>query len=189
MAKTTIHKLTNTGHTFLCWVEVVFAFFSKKSLLKRLMGDKLAVLLCLVVTFYSAHLCSQCSVYPPQLSLISLVCAILCPMSLLIHLGLRLMSGRSKRKWTKWDWPNNVKLETIVPTETRLQHNIPDQAVQASGQTDRVPGRRCRTTAGWAEMDSVIKALMLCAQTQSELMEGVSQMSGSLIWRCCCGGR
>lgn len=126
----------------------IYLFFFKKRELKRLMGDginflsKLAIFLCLVVTFYSAHLCSQCSVYPPQLSLISLVCAVLFPMSLLIHLGLRLMSGRRKRKWTKVDWPNNMKLETIVPTETGLQHNISDHAVQASGQTDRVPGRQ-----------------------------------------------
>lgn len=160
------------------------------------MGDginflsKLAIFLCLVVTFYSAHLCSQCSVYPPQLSLISLVCAVLFPMSLLIHLGLRLMSGRRKRKWTKVDWPNNMKLETIVPTETGLQHNISDHAcssIWADGPCSRPTERR--TTAGWAEMDSVIKALMLCAQTQSELMVGVSQMSEFLIWRCCCGGR
>ena len=50
-------------------------------------------------------------------------------------------------KWTKWDssWPNDMKSETVVPTETCLHHNVLDQAVQLT---------ECRTTAGQGKLDS-----------------------------------
>ena len=45
------------------------------------------------------------------------------------------MSGCSKRKWTKWDsgWPNDMKSETVVPTETCLHHKVLDQAAAFDG--------------------------------------------------------
>ena len=70
-----------------------------------------------------------------------------------------LMFGPRKKKWTKWDsgWQNNMISESVVPTKTRLHHNISDQGVSLDG------------------VDSVFTSVMLGAHILSELRDADSK--------------
>ena len=75
-------------------------------------------------------------------------------------------------------WQNNVKSETVVPTETCLHHHISGQVVARNEQTVFLADRMADYSKTWRGGLCVYSiTLMLDANTHTKWMDSVSQMS------------